>query len=358
MKFFNIDCHISVIEDVKNTFTNLGHSVDSVLFSGHAWVMGKESFTTEVITPTNWRLLDDSMCNSFYERYKHDLSGYDGFIVTYPPVFAKLFEKFNKPIIMYVPIRYEVPFSSKPHEWNKFNDFLKRTIDSGQLIPVANSLYDKKYCEYFIDREFAYIPNICDYTKTQYSPEQDTFLYESKLNIQTPNNVINKASLGRYKWEDIAKYKSIINIPYTSSTMSLFEHYTANIPMFMPSEKFLLELYSNKQLSGVMSEVTWNQIENLPQGSSILNVHKQLRNDDPNLFNITSSMQPWFALSDFYSEDMKFINHFDSMEDLGCKISTTNLSLVSSQMAIHNKARKDKVYKDWNNILCRIEKSK
>jgi hypothetical protein len=357
MKFFNIDCHISVIEDVKTIFTNLGHTVDSVLLSGHAWVMNRASQTTKVVTAENWRNIDDPMCEAFYEAYKHDLADYDGFIVTYPPVFAKLFEKFDKPILMYVPIRYEVPFSGKPEEWKKFNSFLQRTIDSGQVIPIANSLYDKAYCEYFLDREFTYIANICDYTKTQYQDltteyKNPSFLYESKLNLQLPPNIFNKSLLGKYTWKQIAQFKGIINIPYTSSTMSIFEHYTANIPMFVPSRKFLMELYENKQFHGVMSEVTWNQVEGLKPGSSILNTS---RNDDPNAF-LNDEMRLWFAKSDFYQKNMEAIIKFDSLPDLQAKLIETDCDKVAEQMKQHNIIRKEIVYYSWQNILKRIQK--
>lgn len=35
MKFFNVDCHVSVIADLKNIFKNFGHEVTSWSLSGH-----------------------------------------------------------------------------------------------------------------------------------------------------------------------------------------------------------------------------------------------------------------------------------------------------------------------------------
>ena len=35
MKFFNIDCHASVIADIKYIFEKLGHKVDHKSLSGH-----------------------------------------------------------------------------------------------------------------------------------------------------------------------------------------------------------------------------------------------------------------------------------------------------------------------------------
>jgi hypothetical protein len=38
------------------------------------------------------------------------LSKYDGFIVTHTPVFARLFERFEKPVILVNSCRYDQPF--------------------------------------------------------------------------------------------------------------------------------------------------------------------------------------------------------------------------------------------------------
>lgn len=355
MKFFNIDCHISVIEDLKNIFRECEHEVDSVLLSGHAWVFGKPSMTMDVVSSTNWRHIDQKMCDDFYERYKHSFEDYDGFIVTYPPVFSMLFEKFNKPIIMMVPIRYEVPFSGKPDKWLWFNSFLQRTIDSGQIIPVANSLYDKRYCEYFLDREFHYIPNLCNYTQVKYEPTKEQHLLESKaLNLSHPK-IVNKQSLGRYSWQQLTEYKSIINIPYNCSTMSMFEHYTSNIPTFVPSQEFLLDLCLDKHLPGIMSEVTWNQVENLKPGSSIFANNPSRKNSDPNEYDSKETMRDWFSLSDFFSEDMKHLCTFSSLEDLEKKLQTTDFKKVSSEMNIHNIERVRYTFNMWKQILGKIK---
>jgi azurin len=49
MNFFNLDCHISVIADIKQIFENLGHSVTSWSVSGHNWVFGRTPDVVEVI---------------------------------------------------------------------------------------------------------------------------------------------------------------------------------------------------------------------------------------------------------------------------------------------------------------------
>jgi len=351
MKFFNLDCHISVIADIKKIFESLGHEVVSYSISGHNWVFKRQSSKVDIINPSNWRLLDDQMCDSFYERYKDELSEYDGFICTYPLTFSLLYEKFKKPIILHIPIRYETPFESKPSEWEKFNKFLVKGIEDKMVFPIANSLYDKKYFEHFLNKDCDYIPNICDYTETTWRPERTDFLYYSRLPINIKNNLLfNKSDLGRYEWSDISKFKGIVMIPYNCSTMSIFEFYTSNIPLFCPSEKFMCELYV-KHNNYVLSELTWNKVFNLPPGSKIPNNKK----NDPNQYNDINIMKSWIGLSDFYnSEWMPHIVYFDTFDDLTNKLETINLEEVSNKMKKFNIKRKELIIEKWKNKIIEI----
>ena len=351
MKFFNIDSHISVIEDLKTIFNNLGHEVDSLSISDHNWIFGRNPSSVEVINKNNWQNLDKNLCDRFFESYKNKLIEYDGFICTYPPSFSMLFERFNKPIILQIPIRYETPFFNDPNKWNEFNKFLQRNIDIGKVIPVANSEYDKKYFEFFVKRECELIPNICDYTNTNWNPTKNKFLYSGRLSVNFDENIVDdRSKLHMYKWSDISSYNGIIIIPYNCSTMSIFEHYTANIPLFCPSKIFMKHLYS-KHNDSVLSELTWNKTKNLKQGSSI----DCDREKDPNMYNDVEIMSKWIELSDFYNIDwMPHIVYFDSFEDLKQKMKTTNLEEVSNNMREFNIIRKQKIHDKWNNILERV----
>lgn len=352
MKLFNLDCHVSVIADLTKIFTELGHEVTSWSLSGHNFVFGREASKVEIVNQNTWRRLDDKMCDEFYEKYKDELSVYDGFICTYPISFSMLYSRFKKPIILHVPIRYEVPFSSNPYMWEKFNEYLRDGIDSGMIIPVANSEYDKRYFEFFVNRECRMIPNICEYTGTKWNPSKDQFLYSSRLKINFfSSSIVDKDSLGRYEWTDLSKFKGIIVIPYTCSTMSIFEHYNANIPLFFPSKKFMMELYRSYG-NLVLSEITWNRIFNLPPKSSI----DCDRTNDPNAFDNMEIVSRWIEYSDFYNESsMPHIVYFESIEDLIAKLSNTDLEKVSERMREFNRQKNERIYSEWNSILENIE---
>lgn len=358
MKIFNIDLHISVIEDIKNILNDLGHEVTSWNMSGHNWVFGRNKTSTSVINTDNWTRIDQAMCDSFYNTYKDQLAGYDAFLVTYPPSFSMLFEKWNKPIIIVAPIRYELPFSTRPEEWERFNQFLQRGVDRGQIILLANNKYDSEYGYYFTDRGWTHIPSLCNYTKTTYNPSINNFLYYSRLN-QYPfylgGSLIpglvdkSKALPSGYKWSDQTRYKGIVGIPYCPSTMSIFEFYSQCMPMFFPTIDLMVRMKKD-YTSYVMAETSWNQTWNIQSGSVI-----KSGPNDPNDFNDFDKFRNWVKFSDFYDENwMPHIQYFDDWNVLRDRLtSITNEELfdISNRMREFNIIRKDKVYDLWRGVM-------
>lgn len=348
MKFFNLDCHVSVIADLKQIFENLGHEVTSWSISGHNWIFNREKSQVDIINENTWMNLNDDVCGRFYQRYKDELSTYDAFICTYPISFAQLYKNFNKPIILHIPIRYEVPYHRDKIKWEKFNEYLRQGVDTKKIIPVANSEYDEKYFEFFVNRKCDMIPNICEYTNTKWKPSKKQFLYSGRLPIKFDTDfIVDKSTLGRYKWEDLSEFLGIIVIPYTCSTMSIFEHYTSNIPLFFPSKDFMIELYVDYG-NFVLSEITWNRVFKFPPGSII---DCEIQND-PNAYDNIEIVKKWIIHSDFYNEtSMPFITYFDSFDDLVYKLKNTNLHEISDKMRIFNQSKKQEIYNKWEKIL-------
>lgn len=352
MRFFNFDLHISVISDITKILTELGHEVVEWSNSGSCHLIGKRQTSVKHVNASNWKSINDNSIQNFCNEYKNFLGHFDGFIVTYPPVFTMLYDMFDKPIILQIPVRYEYPFSQRPNDWLKFNEYLRRKIDSGKLIPLANSKYDALYFEYFVGRKVNRIPNLCEYTNAKYNPTHNQLLYFSKFK---PSPIINdpiitdKERLGKYEWSDIVKYKGFVHIPYNASTMSIFEHYTENVPLFFPSKKFMIELKKQGH-RGVLTETTWNQTFNFKAGSSIN--QKYLDLPDPNAFHSMESFTTWLEFSDFYDEkDMPYITYFDTFEDLYEKIRKCDYDIIHNQMIKHNLIRKKEVYSKWKKII-------
>ena len=111
MRLFNMDLHISVIADIKDILSRVAPTIEIVdwTLSGHSWVFEKKTATVEHVNQQTWQQLTPTMIAKFQAHYDEFLSGFDGFIVAHPNVFALLFEKYNKPVIIVNTCRYDMP---------------------------------------------------------------------------------------------------------------------------------------------------------------------------------------------------------------------------------------------------------
>jgi len=130
----------------------------------------------------------------------------------------------------------------------------------------------------------------------------------------------------------------------------MFEHYTMCIPMFVPTKRYMMELY--EQGHEVLREVSWNQIKGLPSKSAIPGKSEQ---PDPNDYENMGAVQHWLQYADYYSDWMRHVIQFDSMEDLAGLLETTNFQKVSNSMMLHNVERMSFSLNAWNEILKEIK---
>jgi hypothetical protein len=331
MKFFNIDYHISVIEDLKWIFKDLGHTIDNYSLTTHNHVFNKPgcanfSFLTQQCD-SSIRKITTETCDKFYFDNKNTLLQYDGFITTYPPILALLYEKFNKPIIMHIPIRYEYPYTHSPDLWLNFNLKCQMLIDCGQLIATANNACDKHYFESRVKRNVTHIPSWCEYNYPKWSPLKQQFLFWS--GYQPCCSELTQQLHYPYSWHENEKYAGIIHIPYNISTMSIFEHYTSNTPLLFPTKQFLFELFKQHK---ALSQITWDGYNS---------------NND--------QVKSMIELADFYDENwMPYIIFFDSIEKLK-NLLQYDYSVTSDKMKVINIRRKHDIYDLWTSVLEKIK---
>lgn len=243
MKLFNMDVHISVIADFENLFPEFEFT--DWCLSGHAWVFGKRAKSPKYINPSTWMNLDEKMIARFQCEYDAFLRTFDGFICGHPNGFIPIFEKYEKPIIMINTCRYDLPFC-----WSKNNrmlqiykDCLNRLHRKGLLFPVSNNKADQEYTRLGCGIQTTHIPSLCAYTGIRYAPSRQTFLGWGAL----PHHplITPKSALGKpYKWSDISHFKGVVVIPYEISTMSMFEFFSAGMPLFFPSKHMIQDIQS------------------------------------------------------------------------------------------------------------------
>jgi len=349
MRFLNIDQHISVSADLRGIFNSLGHTITEVSLSGHAKVIGRPLYSIPMLDGENWcGTITEKKFKEFNETYKKLFDNFDGFICCYPPIFSLLYQYTNKPIIIDIPIRYEYGAEYNPKLWNEFNSYLR---ESENIHLVANSIYDQKYSSGFIGRNVDYISSWCgNYTGMSYNPvKNQTLLYAAFDINDSCNRTIKKERALKcgYAWQEVANYKSIVHFPYQVSTMSIFEQYAANIPLFFPTQRFLLELFTNDVQ--VLHQISFNQIAKRESKSCIEHNFKY----DPNNYKDLECIKHWLKYADYYSDNMRCVNFFDSFEELEgyLNLSDKDLKLISNKMRMHNIERKYTIHKDWDNVL-------
>lgn len=360
MKFLSIDQHISVCTDVRYIFNNLGHTVTELSLSGHASIIGKEQIHIDMLSGDQWGVtIRERKFKEFTDRYHKTLDQFDGFICCYPPIFSMLYKHLDKPIIIQIPIRYECGAENHPDLWEEFNTFLRDGIDSGKIILTANSMYDKMYAELFLQRYVDYIPSLCKYTGISYNPTRELFLYYHNVKLNDPSGRMIKkhdALKAGHAWQCIGDFRGCIHYPYNVSTMSTFEQYTANIPIFFPEKQTLLNMWRNDEK--VLTQISWlQQIPGMKSGTQInfdCDIHGK---PDPNLFDDIDSLEYWLNYSDFYymnnDDSIKYIQLFKDVNDV-LSLSNHDLLTISQAMREHNIDREKVIYQKWQNVLKRL----
>jgi hypothetical protein len=348
MKFFNIDQHVSVISDIAHIFKNLGHEVDDWSLSGHHWVMNKpkpQIMLSDGTQLTCSGVCTEEVCDKFYQQHKDEFNKYDAFIACYPVEFALLYEKWNKPIIIVNCIRYDHPNTFNPALRERLNEFLKSRHAEGKLYYVCNNKGDQVYTKYMTGIQGMHIPSLCEYTNAKYTGTKSQYVIHDRSEISVPGNLC--VSLGavrnsswKYSWQELYSYKGIIHVPYHNGSMSIFEHYTANVPMFFPSKTHLKEMFHQNR---ALSDLTFYRINKAQEPDDINN---------PNSLRNPAVLDMWIDTCDFYDEgNMKYIQYFDSPAHLEHLLRTVNTHEISNNMAAHNVMRRASIYNNWQEIL-------
>jgi hypothetical protein len=327
VNFYNLDMHISIIHDVKTIFSQLGHGVTSDNLSKHTWVNGDQTTRNKVISLENFRDIDEKVCEKFYRKYRKQLSKYDAFVHSYPPVFALLFERFEKPIITIACTRFDFPVNERNFDW--YTSRLKEMNKNGQLISVANNLLDKKICEDTLDFEWEHISSLCNYMSRRYQPNSDRFLLWSRSQLvpeDLSDRIEKNFSIGvRYDRQTISQFSGVVHIPYNLSIMSAFEQYYQSIPMFFPSIRLQKELWNDRK--DMLTEILF------PES------------------NLEADLS-WVDLADWYdNSNMSDVVYFDSLDSIDQVLEETDLKAMSSRMQRQNVLREERIMRQWEELI-------
>jgi hypothetical protein len=328
-KIFNLDLHVSVIEDFKSICAKLyGPRVEITNWSisGHNWVFNKPNANTKVITSETWLKINQEMVDTFQAEYDELLKTYDAFVVTHTPVFALLFEKYQKPIVIINSCRYDMPFcwthNQEHKEW--LNTALVRMVQSKQCVIVSNNAADQAYIMSSISVQSHVIPSLCLYTNITHKPQQYTFMCYGNRSIFPEHELLIKRP-DNFTWPSLFSHRGIVHTPYEMSTMSIFEQFWAGVPLFFPTKRYYVECVINETMDFV----------------SIYSKHED------GMFS-QEDMIPWLELADFYR--FPFIHYYDSAEDLIQQLETFEDTTYTERMEWIQQTKKQ-VLDTWAELL-------
>lgn len=299
-----MDLHVSVIADIKNVWQQIwGTEVQIVNWSlsGHAWVLQRRTIHPNHINPDNWIQMTEDSISKFQEDYDPFLAQFDGFLCCHPNAFCMLFEKYQKPIVLVNSCRVDMPFcfpTASPGMLDKYIACLQRLKDANLLTIVSNNLADKAYSTFGYNLVTKYIPSLCEYTGIKYAPTRDTFLvYKGYL---PPHPLLSEYPSYPYAWSELGTFRGIVHLPYEASTMSMFEHFSAGLPLFFPTLEYMSRHVDIQSVSAY-----WG--DRLPANLSMF-----------------ANKNIWLSLSDMYNlfKRSPNVHFFDSFEHLCHLLST------------------------------------
>jgi len=331
-----------------------------------------------VLNDKNMFSLDPALIPEFYEAYKDDpvMQSVDGFLCYDPPAICELYAPFNKSLIIIASNRYYITRQSK-ERWTTWNENLMHYASDPRNIIAANNRYDVEMVRYFTGLEAELIPTFAGYTRSTYNPYRQGFLlakrrvdeefewiFLSQFNEAcksfdksqpVPELIRMKQHYPRYKYADLAAHQGIVHLPYQVSTISIFEQYHMNIPLFFPSKELLLKWSMERW---VVRERTLPWMKRDPRPYTFSPHPSQSHVPSPNDNDDAEAVAYWLQFADYYYL-LPHITYFDSAEHLAellRRLTADDLKTISLQMKKFNERFRAGLLQKWIRILQTVAK--
>lgn len=309
---FNYDLHISVTRDLGREIANKADFLSWSASLSNRLIRPDQPKPDPVffVNQWTWTRLSTVPIMMFRLAYRSFLAAFDGFVVTYPTPFVLLFEQSNKPILAMAAIRYDWPMSRSPRLAQKLDLALKRMVESGQLTLVANNQGDADYILAMTGLSPAVVPSLCDYVLEEsglprtnpesFQKRQPAFMPSGRLENEFKAALsgqgmksIEELYPNGYEWADLLNTPYVFFVPYTISTMTLFELATLGVTVVIPDDDWLIEMYLAGE-NGALSELDF------PGAIWRDPIHQSI----PNPSRTEEHLRWWLARADFSNKKL------------------------------------------------------
>jgi hypothetical protein len=329
-KYFSLNTHIAVIRDINDILSKYYECKSPIttwMLNGLSGTVGLKRSRTVFIDANSFSGLQFSDLVNFSGHYDKVLKSYGGFVVTFSPVLALMYEKYDKPVFVHNATRYEVPLSwTKNYDfWRKANESLKRMYDSGQLKVVSNNRVDQRYFYDITGIPSEYIPSLCAYNNNHWAGEDGPILsYGKEQNSEKLPFQSFRSYFGTvYDQKSMNKVSGMVQIPYEVSTMSLFEQYRSGIPMILPSSDLLRQLVLSGDVDFYGNYMNLEHDEEIPE---FLRPYRHY-------YNKSGFLSHFIDLADYYMDDvMPHLSYFNTIDEVTSLVESLDLHSINHSM--------------------------
>jgi len=332
MRLLHITFHKGCELEIEYVFTTLGHELD-VLYFDDGVTTGADLFK-----------IDHERAQRCWDKYHDYFHTFDGIITsdTCPTSRTFLQNRWPKLLIIWICNRFD--YDMKPETMDpEYYQLLRDIPHRKNVFLFSNSTIEHVYAKQVkgVDVGNAVIKpigkNLSSVDKHQtYEPGKDTFYIppyhnETKLmNLSVHLDTLsipNKCERFDKHISELLQYKGIICIPYAWSTIALFERIQLGLVTFIPTVRFLMELFTRGAPNG------WFQ----PPFCSYT----------PEYFQPDA-----LSLSEWYCEEHKdLFVFFDTWEYLQDKVKTTDYMKQTETILHFAKQHHDEMLSRWKEVI-------
>jgi len=323
MKLLHLTFHHGCELEIEYVFKKLGHEITAMKF---------DTGYNEINEFTQLR------AQNLWEKNKDYFNTFDGIITSYPTSLSRIFlqNDWSKLLIIWVCNRFDCGIQEEYMDPGFYN-LLRSIKDRKNVYIFGNSFIENIYSTYaknvdignFIIKPLGKTVKT-DFMYKTYSDEESNVFYippgkneTQLLNLSKKLDTLDIQSICERFNENMIEllgYKGVICIPYSWSSISFFERLQLGIVTFLPTERFLIELFSEGEY--------WFEPPFNVQQTELLKITE------------------WYA-----QEHRDFMVYFDSWNDLKLKIKNTNYKDKTTLMLNYAKMHEKETLERWNHII-------
>jgi hypothetical protein len=333
MKILHLTFHIGTQLDIDYIFKKLGHDVTSMKFDDGE----TDPNSTPYVQSKIYEVTHDRAEKS-WNKYKDYYNTFDGIITSDTCPVSRVFLQHNWPKLLIIWVSNRFDYAILPEKYDPEFYYLLRDIPNRKNVYIfGNTIIENIYSTQIKNvsiGDFVIKPlgknAISENMYKTYSEEDEEIFYVPPYQNETvllnlseklkSIGINNKCERFPNHISDLLYYKGVICIPYAWSTIVFFERLQLGLVTFVPTERFLIELFKQGKY--------WFQPP----------------------FNI---LQPeLLQISEWYTNEHRdLMVYFDSWEDLKFKIKNTNYVEKTNHILTRAKFIENETMNRWNYVF-------